>query len=831
MKTIIYLSTILLFSFFTLLVALNLKTSDTKESDYKEATNLKEYISYRKLLRADDNGEIPMNALLKAKEHIENMPSNSSRDAGLWEWEWLGPGNIGGRIRTILNDPDNSSIVWIGSVSGGIWKSTDNGAHWSHNNDFLPSLAISSMVFDSQNKNIMYAGTGESYAGNGLPGAGIFKSTDGGTTWTQLPSTNNNTFRHVNRLYAHPDSGNIIFAVTNADSLYKTTDGGATWTPLAGFQSRTLDIKLDPNNTNEIYVGCLHGLSISYDYGASWEWQTTGATGKLPDAGRCEIGISSSSPNCIYIGMDRNGGEIWQSTNNGTTWSLKNTGEEYMSNQGDYNNTIWVDPSNSDHLLVGGINIYRSKNGGSTLTKISNEYNYHNGGAANSAHADQHCIVPVSDYNSSSNPVVLFGNDGGIQVNTDPWSVIAPIKWSNLANSTLGITQFYSGAATTSGSMIVGGSQDNDKLRYHASGSWSGPGNWYQATTGDGGFSAINYNTPSIVYGEYIYLHIFKSTDSGDSYSDAYSGITDADANLTAFFIAPFVMDPNDPTILVAGGSKIWKTTNSAGSWSQIRDTIETWINSNGDTRYYRCSAIDIAKDNSLVTWVGYENGNIAVTTDGGSTWNRVDNNSTEMPNRVVTDIAINPNNINEVWVTFGRYEEDRVWFTDDLGLTWQCRSGTPPNDLPVIQVNTIRVHPQNGNYIYVGTDLGVFASQDKGLNWSVTAHYPDNEGPVNTEVAELFWQGDEFLIAATHGRGMYRTETPLVNIYVDKNEPDGGNGSQANPFNNAYIGENERGPGSNMIIESGTYSISTPLWFHKEGMIKANNGSVLFKK
>jgi photosystem II stability/assembly factor-like uncharacterized protein len=828
MKTILLIILLLSSSIF---LAWILKDKERSVEKDNEATNIVEHIRYQRQAREDKNGTIPMDALLKAKKHIEQMPSYTSRDAGLWEWEWLGPGNIGGRIRSILNDPDDPDIIWIGSVSGGLWKTTNGGSTWSHNNDFLPSLAISSMVYNSENKNIMYAGTGESYAGDGLPGAGIFKSTDGGNTWLQLPSTNNDNFKFVNRLCAHPDSGNIIYAVTNSDSLYKTTDGGTTWVALEGFQSRPLDVKLDPNNTNEIYVGCRNGLSISYDYGATWEWQATGVPGKLPlNTGRCEIGIALSAPNWIYISMNRNKGEIWLSTDNGNSWTRKNTGKEYLEKQGNYNNAIWVCPDDPEKIIVGGIDIYRSNNAGSYLKKISNWHYYHNGSIANSAHSDQHCIVPVSNYNTDSHAVVLFGNDGGIQKNTDVWSILARYKWVNLATGTLGITQFYGGAANNVGSLIVGGTQDNDQLRYKSGGSWSGPSNWYQAETGDGGFTAIDYTDSDIIYSEYVFLHIEKSTNGGDSYKDSFTGIGDEGTSLRALFVAPFVIDPNNHSILVAGGSRIWRTGDGADSWYRIRDTIGIKDVVGSDVYYYRCSAIDIAHDNSNLIWVGYENGEIAKTYNGGFTWERVDTNSVLLPSAYVTDICINPNNSNEVWITFGGFNNNRVWFTNDAGTTWHNRSGTPPNDLPALHINTIRVHPQNGSYVYIGTDLGVFATQDKGLNWSVTTHYPDNEGPVNTQVYELFWQGDEFLIAATHGRGMYRTEAPLFNVYVDKSVPNGGNGSQMMPFNKIADAENNRGPGSNMLIKTGNYNQTSPLLIQKEGLLITQDGSVTIK-
>jgi len=801
---------------------------------FDKATHAAEYFKYRRRSRADKNGNIPIDGLIKAKKHIDQM-MGASRDAGLWEWNWLGPSNIGGRIRTILPDPNNASVLWLGSVSGGIWKSTNSGASWTPVDDFMTNLAITSMVFDPSSTSIMYAATGEGFGNaDALPGAGIFKSTDGGVTWNQLASTNNNNFKYVNRLAAHPDSAGVIYAATKTKQVYKTTDGGTTWVLKINTATVPADIKVDPNNPNEVIVGCYGDVYLSGDYGETWTNQATGATNKLPfDGGRCEVSFCPSNPDKIYVSMDRNLGEIWRSTDNGVTWTLRNTGSNYFgggSGQGWYDNALWVCPSNSERIVVGGIDLYRSTNGGTSITKISDWHDYHNGGSANSAHSDQHFIVEAADFNYTTNPEVYFGNDGGIQKTNDIWTVSQNSGWVNLANTSLGITQFFGGAAANDGSIIVGGAQDNDKLRYKSSGSWSGPNNWYQATTGDGGYAAINYNNNNIVYGEYVYLAILKSTNGGDNYSTAFSGILDTNNYLRALFIAPFSMDPNNPAILVAGGSRIWRTTNSAGNWSQIRAEIGSYINSQGKTEYYKCSAIDIDYGNSALIWVGYDNGHVAYTANTGTSWTRVDNNDGGLPNRYVTDIAINPNNSNQVFVTFGGYNNDNVWYTPDAGVTWENRSGTAPNDLPALQVNTVRYHPSNSNWVYIGTDLAVFATQDRGLNWSTVTNYNGNEGPVNTEVSELFWQGNEFLIAATHGRGMYRTAGPPYKIYVDGTAPAGGDGSQSFPFQTVAEAIAVAGPGATISIETGTYNESQIITFQNEGYVIVTNGAVVIK-
>ncbi|RLD43357.1 MAG: hypothetical protein DRI89_04805 [Bacteroidetes bacterium] len=831
MKKIIISISILAIALFWVIRKNDTHQPEPKQETEEEATNTG-FFKYRMASRAGKDGKIPFNALVKAKRHIDRMPKPSGRDAGLWEWDWLGPSNIGGRIRTILPDPNNSNVLWTGSVSGGIWKSTNAGASWSPADDFMTSLAVTSMVFDPSSTNIMYAATGEGFGNHdGLPGAGILKSTDGGLTWNQLSSTDNSNFKWVTRLAAHPnsDSAGVLYATTGSSHVFKTTDGGATWVNKLNTSSGGRDVKIDPNNPNEILVGCSNDAYMSTDYGETWTKLSIGGS-KLPvDPGRCEVSFCPSNTSKLYISIDSVGGQLWSSNDNGNTWSLKNTGSNYLETQGGYDHTIWVCPTNSNKLVVGGMNFFRSTNGGTNLTKISSKFDYHYNGSCISVHADQHCIIEASDFDDLSNPRVYISSDGGIQKTDNIWTVSETSGWVNLVNTSLGITQFYSGAAANDGSIIIGGTQDNGTNRYRASGSWSGPDAWKHVFGGDGGCVAINYNNTNILFTEYTNLEILKSVNGGDQFSLATTGLGDATIRNRSLFISPYVMDPNNPDYLVAGGSRIWRTTNGASNWVKIRDEIGYSIH-NGDTTYVKCSAIDIAEGNSSKIWVAYNNGNIAMTTNAGASWTRVDNNSSSMPHRYVTDIAINPNSSDEVFVTFGGYFNNDVWYTADAGATWENKSGTPPNDLPAIQVNTVRYHPSNSFWIYIGTDLGVFATKDRGLNWSIMRNFDDNEGPVNTEVSELFWQGDEFLIAATHGRGMYRTSSPPRIIYVDLNAAPGGNGSVAHPFQTIYEASQAYGPGTTISIKSGTYEESQIIFFEREGYVITTNGSVLIK-
>ena len=769
--------------------------------------------------RAGAEGRIEMGALLRAKERVDAMRREASRseeageqrDGGIWAWQRLGPGNIGGRVRAIVTHPSDSNLLLLGSVSGGIWKSVDGGNFWFPVDDFMANLAVTSLVRDPMNPNRVYAATGEGFSNfDAVPGAGIFRSDDGGTTWSNLASTNTNNFRWVNRLAVDPNTSGVVYAAAvgsgGSGAIYKTTDGGATWTNVKNTFGSAFDVKTHPSISGRVLAASNGGVYLSTDGGATWTDETAGGN-QLPltnaSNGRIEVAFATNATH-MYASMQRSSGEVWRSADGGATWAQRNASSNYLGTQGWYDNAIWVDPTNAERILVGGIDLYRSIDGGANLTRISDWQDYHNPG--NSAHADQHAIVPAIDFSTSQ--VIYVGNDGGIQRNTaSPWTMNEN-QWTNLANG-LAITQFYGGAAAPDGSVIVGGAQDNDQLRYR---SIDPAGQWYQAEPGDGGFAAMDFDNPSVIYGEYIQLQIEKSTNGGDSYTRVVNGLGDAGGS--ALFIAPFRMDPNDSDVLIAGGSSIWRTTDAAGNWSSVR----------GPQGGELCSAMEISRSSSHY-WVGYDSGRVSRSTDGGASWTDVDNNGVGLPNRWITDIAVSPWNDNEVFVTLAGYNADPVWYSSDGGTTWANRSGSAPYQLPSIQANAVVFHPVDTNWVYVGTDLGMFASEDRGISWSVTAAYGDTEGPANVEVSDLFFYGDQWLVAATHGRGMFRCR-PRETYFVDGHAPGGGDGSQSSPFQTIGLAEIVRGPGANVSVAAGDYD-EGPLILSKRGFIVAAGGVV----
>ncbi|MEI2611243.1 MAG: hypothetical protein V9G20_21640 [Candidatus Promineifilaceae bacterium] len=739
-------------------------------------------VAFRTLQLQDENGLIPANAYTQAWQHVQQMrqqqnnlnsvplapaPISGSgaleaipalpraettttsliQGAGLsWsQWEWLGPGNIGGRVRAILIHPTAPQNMWASSVSGGIWHSSDSGATWQPVDDFMTNLAVSTLIMDPTNSNVMYAGTGEGfYNVDAIRGAGVFKSTDGGITWAQLAPTNTSDWYSVNRLAIAYDGSTLLAATSSG--IWRSTNGGTSWTRTST-DTYVKDVDFHPtSNSLAIASGSYGRAYYSNNGGQSW----TAATGlpTLDWLGRVELAYAPTSPGIVYASVSQNNGQLWQSTNGGQSYTLINTGNNYLGTQGWYDNIVWVDPTNPNIVIVGGIDLWRSTNGGTTLTKISEWWR-----APSSAHADNHFIVAHPGFDGSTNRTVFFGNDGGVYKTDNVYTVSTgapPNGWQEL-NNNLGITQFYGAAGNATTGVIIGGTQDNGTLRYNGN-----TETWSTMYGGDGGFNAADPTDPNYFYGEYVFLQIHRSTNGGSSSSDITSGLSDA--NSCANFIAPFILDPNDANRILAGGCMLWRSNDvkaTTPTWNWIKSSVGSNI-----------SAIAVAEGNPAIIWVGHNNGNVYRTTNGTSaspTWTPVDTTSPALPNRYVHRITINPDNHNMVYVSFGGFNSDNLWLTTNGGSNWVDATGVGVASLPSVPVRSLVMHPAQAGWLYAGTEVGIFASEDYGSTWTIP-----QDGPANVSVDELFWQGYD-LVAATHGRGLYRINlgVNLVNVWT----------------------------------------------------------------
>ena len=752
------------------------KKSEPLESTQGDRDNPYGAMQFRFNMIAGNKGYIDPRSRLNAIEYTKAMlqPNKLMKTNGISAWTPLGPGNIGGRIRAIIVRPSNTSNLLVGGVAGGVWKSTDGGNSWTPKLDNGAQLAIDCMIKDPSNENIIYAGTGEGWGNvDAVYGGGIYKSTDFGETWTLLPSTigtNAWNFKNVRSLAFDP-SGNL-YAVTWAynyeygvggyytnGGLYKSTDGGTSWIAINSttfttnyfigcdvipFSSTTIIFATEQN------ASTLGGIYRTTDGGTSWNQ----VTANLPTANYRRIAFAKDPNNANtayaqfestnYSSPDYGLAGIYKTTDAGATWTAltkpgntPSTGYSFLSKQGWYDNVIAVDPFNSSNLYVGGVDMMKSTTGGTSwmqLTAWTSGYGYP------VVHADHHAIV----FDPVTANVVYAGDDGGIQKTTDGGST-----WTSL-NNNLAVTQFYGGAVFPTGTTYYGGTQDNGHLKFTSGTSWS------EVASGDGGYAAQDQSNSAVAYEEYVDLAMSKTTNSGSSWTSCTSGLTDAGSSSLCLFIAPFSMDPQNSAILTAGSNKVWFTSNSAGSWTQVSPAlVDTGI----------VSAVTVANAASpFLGFVGTTKGHVykctsLVQANGTSnTWTNITPPTGN--GAYVRRISIDPANQQIIYVCYSGYNNNgvtpsrHIFKSTNQGTTWADVSG----DLPDVPVHSLLVDNNNSSTLYIGTETGVYQSVDGGTNWIAAT----SGMPAFVPVDELVYQqGSNYIFAFTHGRSAFMTTTP----------------------------------------------------------------------
>jgi len=661
-------------------------------------------------------------------------------------WTFLGPHNLGGSTRAIVIHPTDPQTMWLGCESGGVWSTSDGGEKWAAvGAPILMNLPVCTLAMDPARPGVLYAGTGQGdYSGDARPGTGIFRSRDGGKTWGRLESTGAAAFRYVNRLAISRD-GLTILAATR-DGLFRSTDEGQNFAPArAPADAEMFDVDFHPIGS-QVCLAAGRGLVVrSTDGGVTWS--RAGLPVKFTKGsveGKIDLTLARANPHVVYASVDKNGGEVYRSSDGGETFELRNTGTQYLGDEGWYDNTIWAgDPTDANLVVVGGIDLYRSIDGGEHLTKISDWTD--TGGTSPGHH--QFTIVESPNYDGIGVRTVFSGSGSGAGVyRADNITKASRTEgWQELNNG-YAATKFNGAAGHPGTGTIVGGTRGAGVLVRSPDGekaTWSG------MFSGQGGYCAADPSDKNFLYSEYVYLQIHRSIDGGRSSNFIHQGISDAGDGSKANWIAPFVLDPNDPNTMLSGGSSLWRSKNvkaATPEWAKIKEEAGSPI-----------SSIGVARTDSGIIWVGHNDGQVYKTREGKEAkpqWSRLDQGGTHLPDRYCTRVVIDPVNPEIVYVTFGGYEKDNVWKTTDGGLSFKSIGGS----LPPAPVYSLAIHPDNSNYLYLGTEDGVFTSSDGGSTWSAT-----NEGPVNSPVRELFWMKKQ-LVAATYGRGMFSIDMSKIN-------------------------------------------------------------------
>ncbi len=747
--------------------------------------------AWRLLAWRDENGLIPENALLRAREEVSALASGDWTGVSSLSWTPLGPGNIGGRVRCVAPHPTLAGTLFCGSVSGGLWKSATGGASWSVVDDSMANLAITSIVFLPGNPSILYAATGEGFSNSdAIRGAGVFRSSDGGTTWAQMPATTGSSFYFVNRLSAAPNGATLLAATSTG--LFRHATAGSSWsaaiitaaTPTA-FSFGALDVRFHPTNSL-VAVADVVGWEPS---GSTWfhaifRTNDGGATfTEVPGTrvnnywARTEIcwhrGFTGAGGGCVYALRNTGGDTLLRSVDGGATFSTVATSIQITGTQGWYDLALWVDPSDldanpaDDLVVAGGIDLWRSTNGGASFTRISQWWSW-----PGSIHADHHAIVEDPGYNGSSNRRVYFGCDGGVWKTENIATVASLAGWINL-NNQLAITQAYGASRSAASGAIIMGTQDAGTLRYTPAG---GANAWTTTFGGDGGFCASDPTNSSWHYGEYTNAQVIRSSDGGVSaeYIDGkyWNGVAwiwksppwriDDAMNATANFIAPLALDPSDPNRLYVGGTSLWRTSDARTATTPA--TGPSWTAVKPPTAASSpISAIAVDPTNANLVLVGHNDGDVYRTTNAlapSPTWTKVDDGIPALPNRMVTRLVVHhPDAPTRIYATFGGFSANNLWVSTTAGSSWGSMIGTPAVPLRDVE-------PGPGSLpglplLYIASEVGLLVTNTSATVWSASL-----DGPAMVSIDQIFHSGAD-LYLATHGRGMFRATPTFASTWT----------------------------------------------------------------
>jgi photosystem II stability/assembly factor-like uncharacterized protein len=696
--------------------------------------------------------------LEKAKRVSLNKISNTPLP-----WIERGPGNVSGRVRGLIVDPDDlTGNTWfIGSVGGGIWKTTDAGNNWIDLAPDLPSLAVSTLAMANSNHNIIYAGTGESmYSVDVINGNGIYKSTDKGETWFHLRGTIGSLdFNNISRIIVDPNNPNIVLASTssgryrmafaNKSGIFKSTDGGNSWKevydePMIGDFGRVkkvLQLVETPANFNVLYAAVDEkGILKSTDAGETWFKSSDGIQ---DSSGRFEIAISPTNPSKIYAAAEGSPtSNLFVSTDAGQTWvkTLENgTEPNWLSSQGWYDNTITVHPTDENIVFVGGVYLFQiNLLPGNQRQTIDLE--------TGPVHVDHHNLVIIPGTGGSFR--ILNANDGGIGLASNGAG-----NWSKPTNG-LNTTQFYGVDKMPGGSAYVGGMQDN--------GTWRSPENperdsyWFYQIGGDGYETSWHFDDPDKIIGGYQYNGLQRSADGGQTWNSATSGLTNIGSG-NAPFITKIAKTNQEPDLLFAvGKSGVFRSTNFGLSWVLTPIQAGDWgsISSFHDVK--------ISRANPNIVWAGSRmdpSGKISVSTNKGTTFTAATVYNTVTMGGI-SGIATHPIQDSTAYILFSFSQKPKILRTTNLGQTWEDISGfetntVSTNGFPDVAIYDLLVMPHQPNTIWVGTEIGLFESTDNGQSWHMA-----NNGLPALPIWDMTHVEDE-VILGTHGRGVWSVKIP----------------------------------------------------------------------
>jgi hypothetical protein len=673
-------------------------------------------------------------------------------------WTSHGPVNITGRIRALAMHAADPNTIYAGAASGGVWKSTSFGLDWMPLTDGMTAMAIGALAIDPTDPNRIYAGTGEPTNINGVnnthgwgspayTGLGVLTSSDAGQSWRLLPWPASKSMIH--RIAVHPVQSDTVFAASTAN-LFRTTNKGQNWT--STLTGCITDLAYRPGAPAVVYaaVGNNYGSSSNGVYvseagGRSYSWRKLSKNFPSGDStGRILFAISPTNPNRMYaaVSVSRNLLSssdpndfllLCVSTDAGETWERKigAVGRSIGNGQLYYDFVLGVLPTDPNVVFLGGVDLWRSKNGGGTFAKISDwRLRMSNMNSPGYLHADQHAIA----FKPDNGTVVLEATDGGIHISSnggDGWA---------MRNQNLVTTQFYScNYDRATSPLFYGGTQDQSNQRQPSSGAQT----WAFLGGGDGGSTAADPLSTSIFY-VVINGTVNRSTNGGASYKELSSGIGSSDR---VYYWRPMLLHPNDKDLLFCATQYVYKMRNPG-------TTVDpSWVVSSEDLTAGMSVISDmaIAPTNPDVMYVVTGNGKAARSDNIRAldvTWTGI---STGLPSRWLTRISVDWNDPMTAYIAASGYGGPHAYKTTNGGANWTSISG----DLPDIPAGAIVRSRTDVHTLFLATDLGVWYTTNDGANWR-----PFGSGLPNLIAYDMKMLPNGDLLVGSYGRGMWTTSS-----------------------------------------------------------------------
>jgi photosystem II stability/assembly factor-like uncharacterized protein len=685
------------------------------------------------------------------------------------KWRVVGPFR-GGRSETVTGIPGDANTYYFGAVAGGVWKSNDGGGNWTPLFDKQPIASIGAVAVANSDTNVIYAGSGEGcIRGNLTSGDGVYKSIDGGRTWRNVGLRDS---QHIPALIINPRDPNIVFVAAlghtygpNAErGIFRTTDGGATWTKVLYKNDHTggIDVVFDPHNPNVLFAALWEvmrtpwsltsggegsGLYRSTDGGTNW--QRLEGNG-LPKGilGRIGVSVSGADGNRVYALIEAAEGGLYRSDDAGGTWTRVNEDERYRQRAW-YFTHIFADPKTTDTVYVLNTGAFRSTDGGKSFTLLP------------APHGDHHDL-----WIDPTNPQrMINANDGGVTITTDGGRT-----WTNQYNQPT--AQFYHVAADNDYPYRLYGCQQDNSSVGIASRTDVGAidrQDWYDVGGGESGSIAPDPRDPNIVYaGDNggVVTRWDKRTGQAQVINPwplDTSGMGAEDLEHRFQWTEPLLVSPHDPNVLYTCAERVFKSTNGGMSWTAIspdltRNDKSKQKPSGGlitlditSVEYYDTvfafAESPLQKD---LLWAGTDDGLIHLSRDGGKNWTNVTPKG--LPDwSMISQVDPSPIDAGTAYIAVDRHKLDDmrpyVYKTNDFGKTWtKLTAGIPDGAF----VRAVRQDPKRKDLLYAGTELGVFVSFDDGQHWQ-----PLQLNLPVTPVTDLIVKSDDLAIS-TNGRGFW---------------------------------------------------------------------------